>query len=93
MLAMRPRVLVLDEPTASLDPAGKTAVFKVLQDLRRQHEITILMATQELERINRLADRVLVLHDGQIALQGRTRQDISGSTGPPPDAHRRAPGS
>jgi energy-coupling factor transporter ATP-binding protein EcfA2 len=70
MLAMQPRVLVLDEPTASLDPAGKIAVFKVLQELRRRHDITIFMATQELERITRFADRVLVLHDGRIALDG-----------------------
>lgn len=70
MLAMQPRVLVLDEPTASLDPAGKIAVFKVLQELRQRHDITIFMATQELERIARFADRVLVLHDGRIALDG-----------------------
>ncbi|MCX6031390.1 MAG: energy-coupling factor transporter ATPase [Chloroflexi bacterium] len=70
MLAMYPQVLVLDEPTASLDPAGKNAVFRVLAELRRKHEITIFMATQELERVARFADRVLVLHDGEIALQG-----------------------
>ncbi|MGC8781700.1 MAG: ABC transporter ATP-binding protein, partial [Anaerolineae bacterium] len=70
MLAMRPQVLVLDEPTASLDPAGKAAVFKVLADLRDRHEMTIVMATQELERIARFADRVIVLHQGQIGLDG-----------------------
>ncbi len=70
MLAMRPQVLVLDEPTASLDPAGKAAVFKVLAELRDRHEITIVMATQELERIARFADRVIVLHQGQIGLDG-----------------------
>ncbi len=70
MLAMRPQVLVLDEPTASLDPAGKSAVFKVLAELRDHYEITIVMATQELERIARFADRVLVLHQGQVGLDG-----------------------
>ena len=70
MLAMHPRVLVLDEPTASLDPAGKAAVFRVLQELRRRQDITIFMATQEMERITRFADRVLVLHQGQIVLDG-----------------------
>ena len=70
MLAMRPQVLVLDDPTASLDPAGKAAVFRVLAELRRVHEITIFMATQELERIARFADRILVLHGGEIARQG-----------------------
>jgi energy-coupling factor transporter ATP-binding protein EcfA2 len=70
MLAMRPRILVLDEPTASLDPAGKAAVFRVLAELRRRQDITIIMATQEIERIRRFADRVLVLHQGQIVLDG-----------------------
>jgi energy-coupling factor transporter ATP-binding protein EcfA2 len=70
MLAMRPQVLVLDEPTANLDPTGKSAIFGVLAELRRQHEITIFVATQELERVGRFADRVAVLHDGRIALDG-----------------------
>jgi|YNPNPStandDraft_1061719.scaffolds.fasta_scaffold07785_2 energy-coupling factor transporter ATP-binding protein EcfA2 len=70
MLAMRPQVLVLDEPTANLDPAGKSAVFAVLSELAHKHQITIFMATQELERIARFADRVLVLHEGRIALDG-----------------------
>lgn len=70
MLAMQPRVLVLDEPTASLDPAGKAAVFGVLAELRRTHHITIFMATQELERAPRAADRVLVLHKGELLMNG-----------------------
>lgn len=74
MLAMRPQVLVLDEPTASLDPAGKSAVFKVLAELRDRHEMTIVMATQELERIARFADRVVVLHGGQVGLDGPPEQ-------------------
>ncbi len=70
MLAMRPQVLVLDEPTASLDPAGKSAVCNALADLADRHDITIFMATQELERVARLADRVVVLHQGRIGLDG-----------------------
>ncbi len=70
MLAMRPSVLVLDEPTASLDPAAKAAVFRVLQELRRRQDITILMATQDVERISRFVDRVLVLDGGKIVLDG-----------------------
>lgn len=77
MLAMRPQVLVLDEPTASLDPAGKSAVFRVLAELRDRHEMTIVMATQELERIVRFADRVVVLHEGQIGLDGPPQEVFS----------------
>ncbi len=70
VLAMRPQTLVLDEPTASLDPAGKAAIFGVLADLTRQHGMTVLMATQETERALRYADRILVLDEGVLALDG-----------------------
>ena len=70
ILAMRPQVLALDEPTANLDPAGKAAIFDVLARLARERQITILVATQEVERVAQHADRVLVLHEGRIALAG-----------------------
>lgn len=69
-LAMRPHVLVLDEPTANLDPGGKAAVFSVLLRLARQRSIAILLATQDVERVQRYAQRVLVLHDRRIVLDG-----------------------
>ena len=53
MLAMRPQVLALDEPTANLDPAGKAAIFNLLARLARERQITIVLATQELERVAR----------------------------------------
>ncbi len=68
ILAMRPQVLALDEPTANLDPAGKAAIFNLLARLARERQITIVLATQELERVARYAQRVVVLHDGVIAL-------------------------
>jgi energy-coupling factor transport system ATP-binding protein len=70
MLAMQPRLLVLDEPTASLDPGGKVAVFNVLANLARERRVGVFMATQELEWVPRFADRLLVLHEGRIALEG-----------------------
>lgn len=70
ILAMRPQVLVLDEPTANLDPAGKDAIFDVLAQLARQRQVAIIIATQEVERVARHADRVLVLHEGRIGLAG-----------------------
>jgi energy-coupling factor transporter ATP-binding protein EcfA2 len=70
ILAMTPRLLVLDEPTASLDPLGKTEVFAVVRDLRRQRGMTIVMASLESERIAEFSDRVIVLHEGRVALQG-----------------------
>jgi energy-coupling factor transport system ATP-binding protein len=69
-LAMRPQVLVLDEPTANLDPGGKAAVFSVLLTLAQERNITIVLATQDVERVQRYIQRVLVLHQGRIALDG-----------------------
>jgi energy-coupling factor transport system ATP-binding protein len=70
MLAMHPALLVLDEPTANLDPAGKASIFNVLLRLARERQVAIFTATQEVERAARYADRILVLHEGRIALQG-----------------------
>jgi cobalt transport protein ATP-binding subunit len=70
MLAMLPRVLVLDEPTAGLDPAGKAEVFRVISELGRDRQMTIVLVEQESEKIAEFSDRVAVLHEGQIALTG-----------------------
>jgi energy-coupling factor transporter ATP-binding protein EcfA2 len=74
ILAMRPSVLVLDEPTASLDPAGKRSLLEGVDRLRRERGTTVVWATQDLDRVPRLADRVAVLHEGRIALEGGVRE-------------------
>jgi energy-coupling factor transport system ATP-binding protein len=70
ILAMMPKILVLDEPTASLDPLGKTEVFSVVRELRRQRGMTIIMVSFESERIAEFSDRVVVLREGQVEMQG-----------------------
>lgn len=70
ILAMTPKVLVLDEPTANLDPLGKREVFSVVRQLRQQRGMTIIMVEYESERIAEFSDRVIVLRNGQIELQG-----------------------
>ncbi len=68
MLAMRPQVLVLDEPTANLDPVGKREVFTAVSTLRQQYHMTIIMVSHESEQIAEFADRVVVLDDGKVVL-------------------------
>jgi energy-coupling factor transport system ATP-binding protein len=70
ILAMEPEILVLDEPTSGLDPVGKNEVFKVVDRLRNEKDITIIMIEHESERIAEFSDRVLVLNDGGIVLEG-----------------------
>ena len=66
VLAMTPDVLVLDEPTASLDPRGKQEVFAVVRDLRRQRGMTIVMVEQDAECIAEFSDRVAILAQGRV---------------------------
>jgi energy-coupling factor transporter ATP-binding protein EcfA2 len=70
ILAMTPKILVLDEPTASLDPLGKTEVFSVVRELRQRRGMTIIRVEFESERIAEFSDRVIVLRDGQVELEG-----------------------
>ncbi|WP_326770613.1 energy-coupling factor ABC transporter ATP-binding protein (plasmid) [Streptomyces sp. NBC_01591] len=69
MLAMRPSVLVLDEPTSQLDPAGSRLVFDVLEGLRGRG-ITVVLMEHKLEQLARFADRLLVLAEGRLVLDG-----------------------
>lgn len=65
VLAMRPKILVLDEPTSQLDPAGSSEVFEAIGQLKREG-ITVLIAEHKVERIAAAADRVLALQDGRV---------------------------
>jgi energy-coupling factor transporter ATP-binding protein EcfA2 len=70
VLVMRPKVVVLDEPTSQLDPVGSKEVFTVLRDLAATDEATVFLAEQKLEWIATFADRVIVLHEGRLVADG-----------------------
>lgn len=74
ILAMRPRVLVLDEPTAALDPASSTLVFETLREANRVLGITIVVVEQKVALLSEYCNRVLVLNHGEIALQGEPHE-------------------
>lgn len=76
ILAMRPRVIVLDEPTAMLDPSGRSEVMQTVQRLNREEGITILHITHHMDEAV-LADRVLVMEGGRLVLQGTPREVFS----------------
>ena len=65
-LAMLPEVLILDEPTAGLDPVGQSEVFAVIEQLCREHRATIVMVSQDAERVAEFSDRVAIMWDGRI---------------------------
>lgn len=74
VLALRPRILVLDEPTARLDPSGARSVLDAIARLRDETGMSILWVTQDVDRVPALANRVAVLVDGQITLEGKPRE-------------------
>ncbi|MGQ9456765.1 MAG: energy-coupling factor ABC transporter ATP-binding protein [Anaerolineae bacterium] len=73
-LAMYPEILVLDEPTSNLDPIGKREVFSVTWQLNKERGMTILIAEHEVEVMALYADRVIVLNEGEIVLNGTPRE-------------------
>lgn len=76
VLAMEPKCIVADEPTAMLDPLGRTEVVDALHQLNRDKGITIILITHYMEEVID-ADKVFVMHEGNIALQGTPREVFS----------------
>lgn len=76
-LAMRPRVLVLDEPTASLDVLGSHKVMQTLEELRQSFGVTIVLIEHRLADSVRLADRVVLMEGGQIIADGKTSRVLA----------------
>jgi energy-coupling factor transporter ATP-binding protein EcfA2 len=74
VLSMLPQVLLLDDPTSELDPIGTQEVITALRELNRQLGITILMVSQDVERLVENADRLLLLSEGQLILNGTSRE-------------------
>lgn len=70
VLAMRPRALALDEPSAGLDAEGREEIYATLRELRRQQGLTLLIISHDMSEVAALAERVFVLRDGRLRLSG-----------------------
>jgi cobalt/nickel transport system ATP-binding protein len=70
VLAMRPGILILDEPTAGLDPAGESLMLHLLNRLNREQNITIILATHSVDMLPLFADQIYVLNRGRVLRQG-----------------------
>ncbi len=75
VLAMNPEVLILDEPTAALDPCGRDEILSILEDLHRKKNITILLVSHSMDEVARFAQRIIVMDKGEILMDG-TPADI-----------------
>lgn len=75
VVAMEPRVLILDEPTAGLDPKGRDEILGELYKLHKSYNMTIILVSHSMEDVAKVADRILVMDEGKCVLDG-TPQEI-----------------
>lgn len=77
VLAMEPQTLVLDEPCAGLDPKGREEIFGLISDLHRESGATIVMVSHSMDDVAALAERVIVMNHGKVAMDGAPREVFS----------------
>ncbi|MHA1805783.1 MAG: ABC transporter ATP-binding protein [Promethearchaeota archaeon] len=71
IMAMRPRILIFDEPTSDLDPNSKFQIFQLLEIIRKKFGLTIILVSHETKKILQFCDRILLLKDGKIEFDGK----------------------
>lgn len=76
VIAMRPKCIVLDEPTAMLDPNGRREVLRTVEELRRQEKVTVILITHYMEEVID-ADKVFVMDHGHVVMEGTPRKIFS----------------
>ena len=76
VLALKPRVLVLDEPTSELDPQGAEGVLSIVQRLNDELGLTVILVEHRLERVIHLVDRLIVLNAGEVIADGRPQEAL-----------------
>ncbi len=77
VLAMNPEILILDEPTAGLDPKGRAEILDQISKMHKELGITVILVSHSMEDVARYVDRLVVMKDGNIALDGTPRQVFS----------------
>ena len=79
IIAMRPELLILDEPAAGLDPSGREAIFGNIVEYRKKSGSTVLIVSHSMEDMARYCDRLIVLSKGKILLEGECREVFANS--------------
>ena len=77
VLAMGPEVMLLDEPTSCLDPAGVNSIMRLLRKLNKENGITMIMSTHSVDLVPLFIDRVVILNKGKIILDGKPEEAFS----------------
>ena len=71
VIAMEPKVLILDEPTAGLDPHGRDEILEQIKILHEKYNMTIILVSHSMEDVGKLASKIIVMNEGSIELQGK----------------------
>ncbi|MDU2265287.1 energy-coupling factor transporter ATPase [Clostridium celatum] len=74
VIAMEPKVLILDEPTAGLDPKGRDDILEQIKILHEKYKMTIVLVSHSMEDVGKLAERIVVMNQGKIALLGKPEE-------------------
>ena len=74
---MKPEVLILDEPVAGLDPAGRAWIFRLLSKLRKERKTTVVLVSHSMDDIAEHTERILVVNDGNIVMDGAPAEVFS----------------
>lgn len=74
VLAMKPKILILDEPTAGLDPRGRDEILENIKQLHKTQKMTIILVSHSMEDVAKLVDRIIVMNRGKVALSGTPRE-------------------
>ena len=74
VLAMNPKVLILDEPTAGLDPQGRQEILDLIKKLQTESKMTILLMSHSMEDVAEYVDRILVMNHGRVAFDGTPKE-------------------
>ncbi len=70
VLAMKPEVLILDEPTAGLDPAGRDEILNLIRDMQRETGMTVILVSHSMDDVANYAQRIIVMEKGNVLLDG-----------------------
>ena len=70
VIAMEPKILILDEPTAGLDPKGRDDILEQIKILHKEYNMTIILVSHSMEDVGKLAERIIVMNKGEVALEG-----------------------
>ncbi len=77
IMAMQPEVIILDEPTAGMDPAGRSSFLELIEKMHQEEKLTVVLVTHNMEEVARLAQKLFVFSGGQLVLQGTPAEVFS----------------